>query len=122
VEEHLSDQLIGHIARDATAIVGNQKPAKKEKKEKAPKKRGRPKKGEWRVKEESRLFIQVNQSPAEALHDIPTDCDVGSKTNAQGYKETWRGYKLHVDTTDSGLPLTVVLTSASLHDSQVAIP
>jgi hypothetical protein len=121
VNEHLSDQIVGHIARDATAIAGNERP-KKEKKEKAPKKRGRPKKGEVRVKEETRLFLQVNQSPAEALHDIPTHCDVGSKTNAQGYKETWRGYKLHVDTTDSGLPITVVLTSASLHDSQVAIP
>jgi hypothetical protein len=123
VEEHLSDEIIGHIARDATAIKGNEKPVKKEKKEKVPKKRGRPKKGETRpVKDETRLFLQVNQSPAEALHDIPTHCDVGSKTNAQGYKETWRGYKLHVDTTDSGLPLTAVLTSASLHDSQVAIP
>ena len=27
-----------------------------------------------------------------------------------------------VDTNDCGLPLTVVLTSASVHDSQVAIP
>lgn len=122
VKAHLSDELIGHIARDATAIKGNEKPVKKEKKEKAPKKRDTPKKGEVRVKEESRLFHQVNQSPAEALHNIPTHCDVGSKTNAQGYKETWRGYKLHVDTTDSGFPVTTVLTSASLHDSQVAIP
>jgi len=117
VKEHLSDQLIGHIARDATAIMGNEKPVKKEKKKRTP-----MKKGEVRVKEETRLFRQVNQSPAQALHDIPTRCDVGSKTNAQGYKETWRGYKLHVDTTDSGLPVTTVFTSASLHDSQVAIP
>jgi len=122
VNAHLSDGLIGHIARDATAIKGKEKPAHKAKKEKAPKKRGRPKKTEVRVKEESRLFLQVNQSPAEALRDIPTSCDVGSKTNAQGYKETWRGFKLHVDTTDSGLPVTALVTSASLHDSQVAIP
>jgi hypothetical protein len=40
VKEHLADQLIEHIARDATAILGNEKPVKKEKKEKAPKKRG----------------------------------------------------------------------------------
>ena len=123
VEEHLSDQLIGHIARDATAIMGNEKPVKKEKKEKTPKKKGRPKKGETRpVKDESRLFLQIAQSPVEALHGIPTHCDVGTKKNAQGYKETWRGYKLHVDTTESGFPVTTVLTSASLHDSQVAIP
>ena len=122
VKEHLSDEIIGHIGRDATAIKGNEKPVKSVKKEKVPKKRGRPKKGEVRVKEETRLFLQVHQSSAEALRDIPTHCDVGSKTNAQGYKETWRGYKFHVDTACSGFPVTTLLTSASLHDSQVAIP
>jgi len=123
VKGHLSDQIIGHIARDATAIEGNEKPLKKEKKDKAPKKRGRPKTGEVREpKEETRLVIQVNQSPFEALQDIPVSCDVGTKKNSQGYKETWIGYKLHIDTACNGLPLTAVLTSASLHDSQVAIP
>ncbi len=131
VGEHLSEQLIGHISRDATAIEGNEKPAGKDKKAEAKegtkeesKKRGRPKKGEYREdkKEDKRLNIQVNQTPSEALKDIPTVCDVGCKKNAQGYKETWIGYKLHVDTADNGLPITALLTSASLHDSQVAIP
>lgn len=131
VGENLSDQIIGHISRDATAIVGNEKPAKRDKRAEGkeeikadPPKRGRPKKGENRAdkKEDKRLNRQVNQTPAEALKDIPTVCNVGSKTNAQGYKETWIGYKFHVDTNDCGLPITTVLTSASLHDSQVAIP
>lgn len=127
VREYLSEQIIGHISRDSTAIVGNEKPAKTNKKEKEIKaespKRGRPRKGESRAKkEEKRLTRQINQTPAEALKGIPTVCNVGSKTNAKGYKETWRGYKLHVDTNDCGLPITTVLTSASLHDSQVAIP
>jgi len=125
VKEYLSDQLIGHISRDATAIVGNEKPAKKAKEDfKAkPAKRGRPKKGDVRVeKQEKRLNRQMNQTHKEAIEDIPIVCNVGSKTNAQGYKETWRGYKLHVDTNDCGLPITTLLTSASLHDSQVAIP
>jgi len=128
VGEYLSEQIIGHISRDATAIIGNEKPANKDKKGEERKaesaKRGRPKKGEIRAekKEEKRLTRQINQTPAEALKDIPTVCNVGSKTNAQGYKETWRGYKLHVDTSDCGLPITTLLTSASLHDSQVAIP
>src|SRR4030042_5202817 len=72
VEEHLSEQLIGHISRDATAIEGNEKPAEKGKKAEAKeesKKRGRPKKGEIREdkKEDKRLNIQVNQTPSEAL-------------------------------------------------------
>ena len=49
-------------------------------------------------------------------------CDRGTKKNAKGYKESWTGYKLHVDVNDAGFPLSAVLTSASLHDSQVAIP
>lgn len=131
VENQLSEQLIGHIAKDATAICGREKPVKKEKKteprpgaEVQPKKRGRPKKSEVRESqpEDTRLVKQVNQTPKEALADIPTACDVGCKKNAQGYKETWIGYKLHLDTSDCGLPITAVLSSASLHDSQVAIP
>ena len=129
VREHLSEQLIGHISRDSTAIDGNERPAEKALKSSSDnkgerKKRGRPGKGEVRTdsKEKTRLDVQVNQTPAEALMDIPTMCTVGCKTNAKGYKETWIGYKLHADTNDSGLPITAVLTSASLHDSQVAIP
>lgn len=123
VYTHLSDELIGHAARDATAIEGNEKPLKKEKKEKTRKKRGRPEKGEVREPiEEKRLFVQVKQTPSEALKNIPTSCDVGTKKNSKGYKETWIGYKLHIDTACNGLPLTTVLSSASLHDSQVAIP
>ena len=123
VDTHLSDQLIGHIARDATAIQGNEKSLRKKKKEQTPKKKGRPKKGEAReLKKEKRLDQQVNRTPFEALQDIPTRCDVGTKKNAKGYKETWIGYKAHIDTADCGLPITVVVTAASLHDSQVAIP
>ena len=48
VKEHLSTELIGHVSRDATAIVGREKPAKKEKPPKKPKKKGRPAKGEHR--------------------------------------------------------------------------
>ena len=31
-------------------------------------------------------------------------------------------YKLHLDINDTGLPISALVTSASLHDSQVAIP
>ncbi len=46
VKEHLGNELIGHISRDATAIVGREKPAKKTKAPKVPKKKGRPAKDE----------------------------------------------------------------------------
>lgn len=49
-------------------------------------------------------------------------CDVGTKRNSQGFKTTWIGYKLHLDVADGMIPVSAVLTSASVHDSQVAIP
>jgi hypothetical protein len=68
------------------------------------------------------LIRQLDQSYQEAIKELPVFCDIGSKNNAKGYKEAWIGYKLHADVNDCGLPMSVVLTSASLHDSQVAIP
>jgi len=56
------------------------------------------------------------------LAELPTACDVGSKKNSKGYKETWIGYKLHIDVACGQIPVSCVLTSASVHDSQVAIP
>ena len=58
----------------------------------------------------------------EMLADLPRTCDVGVKRDAKGHQESWSGYKLHVDAADGGVPLSCILTSASLHDSQVAIP
>ena len=47
---------------------------------------------------------------------------MGAKRNAKGFGETWIGYKLHIDTADGEIPISCVLTAASVHDSQVAIP
>lgn len=123
VKEYLGSELIGHVSRDSTAIIGREKPAKKVKKPKVPKKRGRPAKGEQRPPAEpKRLEIQTHQTAQEAIAELPKVCDRGTKKNAKGYKESWNGYKLHLDINDSGFPISAILTSASLHDSQVAIP
>jgi hypothetical protein len=37
-------------------------------------------------------------------------------------KRHWRGYKLHLDVADGQLPIRAILTSASVNDSQVAVP
>ena len=59
IEKHLSDQLIGYISRDSTAIVAREKPIKPEAQKPRPaKQRGRPKKGEERIKEPTRLEKQ----------------------------------------------------------------
>ncbi len=124
VDEYLADELVGHISRDSTAIVGREKPAKKVAPEpRMPRKRGRPAKGEQREPaSEKRLDRQVRQSAEEAIGELPVLCDRGTKKNAKGYKTSWNGCKLHLDTNDIGLPVSALVTSASLHDSQAAIP
>ncbi len=117
------DRLVGHLSRDSTAIEAREKPAKKVEPPELPKrKRGRPKKGEERPKELKRLQRQATMSKQAMLDDLPTDCAVGTKKNSKGYKETWIGYKLHIDVADGQIPISCILTSASLHDSQAAIP
>ena len=124
VAEYLSNELIGHISRDSTAIVGREKPAKRAAKEPKPRrKKGRPAKDEQREAAMlKRIDRQVDQTAEEAIGELPIVCDRGVKQNAKGYKTAWNGYKLHLDTNDIGLPISALVTSASLHDSQVAIP
>jgi len=119
------DRLVGHIARDATAIAAREKPVRAVPAAPAtPKrKRGRPRKGEEVAKPEPRrLELQVGQTLSQMLADLPTCCNVGTKRNAKGHTTSWIGYKLHIDTADGDIPISCLLTSASVHDSQVALP
>jgi hypothetical protein len=78
--------------------------------------------GEAVVAQGSPIKRQRTQSLAQMLKEIPTHCDRGTKSNAQGYKTSWNGYKLHIDTADCGVPVSALLSSASMHDSRAAIP
>jgi hypothetical protein len=122
VEEYLGNHLCGHVSRDATAIIGREKPLKKKIEAKIPQKRGRPRKGEKREKKTRRLEEQPGRSLKKNLKELPKACDFGVKKNSKGYKESWTGYKLHLDVVDGDIPVSAILTSASLHDSQVSIP
>ena len=117
------DRLVGHLSRDSTVIAAREKPATRDKPPAPPKrKRGRPKKGAERPHEPTRLQRQGTMTKREMLADLPTACAVGTKKNSKGYKETWVGYKLHIDVADGQIPISCLLTAASLHDSQAAIP
>jgi len=150
IKEHLGDQLIGHLSRDGTAIEARERPARKEMPAIEPaatvpssrlpaeeiaaetttpetpapaRKRGRPRRGEVRgAVKASPIERQRGQTLAQMLPEIPTACDRGTKCNAQGYKNSWCGYKLHLDTADCGVPIAALLSSASMHDSLAAIP
>ena len=126
VKQYGGPKLAGHVSRDSTAIEAREKPLRRA--PKAPvvrpkRKRGRPRRGEVRVeKEPKRLDLQLSRSLEENLADLPVCCDVGTKVNAKGYKTSWVGYKLHLDSIDGDIPVSAILSSASLHDSQAAIP
>jgi hypothetical protein len=126
IAETQKDRLIGHISRDSPEIEAREKPVRPPVAPEPAKmavKRGRPKKGEpLSAPEPTRLERQAGMKLEEPLADLPRVCNVGSKKNSKGYLETWVGYKLHLDVADGQFPVSCILTSASLPDSQAAIP
>lgn len=130
VKQHCGPKLVGHTSYDSTAIAVPERPTKP-----APslaatptapvvrRKVGRPKKGqEPPPPPPTRLQLQPGRTLAENLADLPRVCDSGAKKGSKGHMEYWRGYKLHLGVIDGDIPISTVLTSASTHDSQVAIP
>jgi hypothetical protein len=140
IRETQKDRLIGHIARDSTAIEARERfpETKAQAQEKSLRKAPRKKKGKKgprgpakrfkggqkpiQPRTDSRLHRQRSMSLPAMLAELPKDCGIGVKTSSKGQQQYWRGYKLHLDVADGELPISAVLTSASLHDSQVAIP
>jgi hypothetical protein len=55
------------------------------------------------------------------LSELPRHCSLGVKTK-KGNQQHWCGYKLHIEVADGQIPVSCLLSAASLHDSQAAIP
>ena len=118
LKEHYGDKIAGHISRDATAIHAREKAARKEP-------LPLPQADEAQAPaapQPTRLQRQLERPLEENLADLPRACDWGVKKDSKGKKQTWRGYKLHIDVIDGDIPVSWIVTSASLHDSQAAIP
>lgn len=121
-------RLVGHIARDSTAIEARERVPEavmeQKRQSKAPKPK-RKKGAHARAKAAdrgTRIERQRHQKLDAMLAGLPRQCDIGAKANSRGHENYWRGYKLHLDVADGQIPISAVLTSASVHDSQVAIP
>lgn len=117
-----ADKIAGHISRDATAIHAREKAVRKE-----PKPVAQPAENEAQAEPPgppgpTRLQRQLERTLGENLADLPYACDWGTKKDSKGKRLSWRGYKLHLDTLDGDIPVSWLLTSASLHDSQASIP
>ncbi len=124
------ERMIGHIARDSTAIAvrerfpetARQKAARRRAK-KAKKAGKNPRFVKAKAADRgTRIERQRHQTLERMLRELPRQCDLGGKKNSHGNEHFWRGYKLHLDVADGQVPISALLTSASLHDSQVAIP
>src|SRR5277367_1447528 len=129
VERALGGRIIGAGARDATAIAAREKPIKHDDppppSTRAPRRRQnvvtrrrasngpRQSRPGWSAK---RRRLSIKCAPK-----FPVSAMLKPK-NSKGYKESWTGYKLHIDVACGQIPVACILTSASTHDSQVAIP
>jgi hypothetical protein len=125
VKEAHNGNVVYHTCRDSTMVAAREKaPVKKGKKaEKPKKKRGRPLKTTVKAqKEPTELENQVTQEPEISLEKLNKNCAWGCKKNSQGNVEFTKGYKLHLDVSDAGFPLTAIVTGANVHDSRLAIP
>lgn len=121
IQRAYEGRLVGHISRDASAIPAREKAQSGPK---VPRVRASRRKHGRKPEEMTRLERQClpQTTLPEMLQELPRACDKGCKTNSKGHQEFWIGYKLHMDVADGQVPISCVLTSASLHDSQVAVP
>ena len=142
VRETQRGRLIEHLARDSTAIEARERPRQEKPNQRAAQppahrpyktKSGvhqrrprRPKKGSQpRAKASERgprLARQEHLTLTQMLADLPRHCSCGVKTNSRGNRQFWNGFKMHLDVADGRIPISCILTGASVHDSQVAIP
>jgi Transposase DDE domain/Transposase domain (DUF772) len=123
ISEFYKDKIIGHLTKDSTPIIAREKALKKEG---SPKER-KKKQNERYLKEKkgeilSRRQKQLQSGLDEMLKELPKSCDIGMKKNAQGFGMIWKGYKLHAAVDELCIPIATILTSASLNDSEAAIP
>lgn len=119
-------EIVGHVSKDSTSIEGREKPAKKEKNEEeeieaptAPKKRA-PKGCAKKTRIEKQASGEMTLD--EMIKDLPAYCNIGRKTSSTGHMHTWIGYKIHLSVDDNSIVLAAMISSASMNDSQAAIP
>lgn len=126
VQRTQSERLVGHILRDGTAIEAREKVAPKAEQVKEARPRRLHRKAGTAKRPEQMTRIERQASGTMTLEammaELPRACNVGCKPNSKGVRSYWTGYKLHMDVADGQIPISCVLTSASVNDNQVAIP
>ena len=124
IENYLSETLFFYHSIDATAVELREKAVKQEKEIKPKRRQGRPRKGEeLPAKKPSILKQQEKMSNAEEMLSlIKTECNTSIKQNSKGNRHRWTGGKLHLSVVDGDIPITALYSSATVHDSSLALP
>lgn len=130
IRETQKDRIIGHIARDSTAIAvretvvetARQRAPKQQSKARARSRHRKPRKARQAGDPPTRLERQRTMTLEAMLAELPSYCSSAAKVSGDGHNQYWSGYKLHLDVADGQIPISAVLTAAHVHDSQVAIP
>lgn len=122
VSEMYKDRIIGHVVKDSTPISAREAPLKKKGEMKERRKLLNKQQAKDKKDGNSRKQMQLREDLQTSLNKLPVYCDHGSKKMANGFLTCWKGYKFHVAIDDLCIPLAAILTSASLNDSEVAIP
>lgn len=125
IQKTQGTRLVGHISRDSTAIAVRERRSEKTQKAQAQKakRKTRRKARKTRASQRGTLIErQRHMSLTQMLATLPAGCDGAVKMSSKGQPDYWRGYKLHLDVADGQIPISAILTSASVHDVNAAIP
>lgn len=122
ISDVYGSKIIGHIVKDSTPINAREFYKKKEGCPKERRKLLNKKQARERKAGHSRKQKQLKQNLDTMLQELPHICDAGAKKSSSGLTNSWKGYKFHIAISDECIPISAILTSASLNDSEVAIP
>jgi transposase len=124
IEKYLSETLFFYHSIDATAVELREKAVKSKKEVKPKRRQGRPRKGEELPPKKPSILQQQEQmnDAEEMLSLIKTECNTSIKQNSKGNRHRWIGGKLHLSVVDGDIPITALYSSATVHDSSLALP
>ena len=124
IENYLSETLFFYHSMDATAVELREKAVQSKKEVKPKRRQGRPRKGEEGPPKKPSILQQQEQmsDTEEMLSLIKTECNTSIKQNSKGNRHRWIGGKLHLSVVDGDIPITALYSSATVHDSSLALP
>ncbi|GIT99493.1 transposase [Sulfurovum sp. TSL1] len=124
IEKYLSETLFFYHSMDATAVELREKSVKQEKEIKPKRRQGRPRNGEELPAKKPSILQQQEKmnTTEEMLSLIKTECNTSIKQNSKGNRHRWIGGKLHLSVVDGDIPITALYSSATVHDSSLALP